>query len=49
MTDHEIWLKLIADLKRENETLKAQLETESYNYSQLRNAYNNLLEEGQTK
>lgn len=45
MTDHEIWLKLIADLKRENETLKAQLETERHNYNQLRNAYNNLLQE----
>lgn len=45
MTDHEIWLKLIADLKRENETLKEQLDMERYNYNQLRNAYNNLLQE----
>lgn len=43
MTDHEIWLKLIADLKRENENLKEDIKTKEYNYQELHKAYNKLL------
>lgn len=46
MTDHEIWLKLIADLKRQNETLKEEIEIKEINYQELNKAYNNLLQEG---
>lgn len=43
MTDHEIWLKLIADLSRENEKLKEEIDIQQHNYNELRNAYNKLL------
>lgn len=43
MTDHEIWLKLIADLKRENETLKEEIEIKEHNYKKLHKDYNKLL------
>ena len=45
MTDHEIWLKLIADVKRENEILKEEIRSQEENYNALRIAYNNLLQE----
>ena len=43
MTDREIWLKLITDLKKENMTLKQDIEIKEHNYQQLHKAYNKLL------
>lgn len=45
MTDHEIWLKLIADLTRENEKLKEEIYIHEKRYNLLREAYHKLLME----
>lgn len=45
MTNYEIWLKLIADLKRENEKLKEEVYIHEQNYNILHERYNKLLQE----
>lgn len=45
MTDHEILLKLIIDLKRENEKLKEEVYINEKNYNILNERYNKLLQE----
>lgn len=45
MTDHELLLKLITDLKRENEKLKEEVYIHEKNYNILHERYNKLLQE----